>query len=354
MTTNVNDNRIFKFDNIKGMAIIFIVFLHISAPFFEFSIYKNLGKLFTILGMGLFCFISGYFSKVDENTQIKAFKGLFIPYILFCTLYTIFAVIVLGSSFPKNLYFVPTFGLWYLLMVFYFRFSLPVLVKIKYIFWISLIAALAIGLMNFPSNFLALTRSFVYLPIFLAGYYFKNSTEYFNHVNQKIKNIIIDIRDIILNHKTVFSILLLLIIIGFFFLCSDFSLGFFGFKPSYAKLGLRRSFGMIMRLLVILFMILVSVLVTYLMPNKRTFLSKIGVNSLYIYILHIFIANFLKKLFKSHSYKFLTQDLLFATVFPIVITLILVVLLSTSPIAKLMDKLINFVTRIFIKNSNTG
>lgn len=344
--------RLFKFDNIKGLAICLIVFLHISSPFFGFSIYHEIGKLIIPIGMGLFCFVSGYFSKVDENTQIKALKGAFIPYILFCTLWIIFGILVLGYNIPKKPYLLPTVGLWYLLILFYFRLALPALIKVRHIFWISLAGALFIGLINVQANFLALTRAFAYLPIFLAGYYFKNSEICLKDVNPKIKNTLFKIRDWIINNKMIVSILLLLFIIVLFFIIRDFTpSGFFGFKLSYAKLKLRRSFGMAMRLFGILSVILVAILMTYVMPNKRTFLSNIGANSLYVYVLHFYISQPLKKIFGSSTYGFLVKDPLMAIIFPIIVTLLLVFLLSSAPVKKVMDKLISITTRILIKDS---
>lgn len=51
-------------------------------------------------------FISGYFTKIDENVEIKSFKGILIPYILFATLWILFKLFVFDSTLPKNPYFV--------------------------------------------------------------------------------------------------------------------------------------------------------------------------------------------------------------------------------------------------------
>ncbi|WP_225369629.1 acyltransferase family protein [Methanobrevibacter arboriphilus] len=83
--------RLFKYDNLRGFAIILVVFFHVLDSFFQFPFYRPLGQITLVIAMPLLFFISGYFSKVDENTQIKAFKGLFIPFILFCTLWIAFS-----------------------------------------------------------------------------------------------------------------------------------------------------------------------------------------------------------------------------------------------------------------------
>ena len=312
-----NSTRSFKYDNIKGIAIILIVFMHLSTPFFGIPVLLSIGKFIIPIAMSLFCFVSGYFSKVEENTQIKAVKNLFIPYILFCALWIIFWVFALDYPFPKNPFLVPGQGLWYLLVLFYFRFSLPALVKIKHIFLISIIGALAIGLIDVQSNFLALTRAFCYLPIFLSGYYFRNSEIYLNKLNVNIKNTILKTRDFILNHKEIALVLLIASLALLFFISNDFPKGFFGFKSSYVELGLGRKIGVLMRLFGFLTVMAGVILTVYLMPNKHTFLTKIGINSLFVYVLQFYVSEPLQKIVKTDSGSFLLNDPIVSIIFVI-------------------------------------
>lgn len=51
---------------------------------------------------------------------------------------------------------------------------------------IAIILGLLVGLVNFPDSmgdFLAIGRTFGYMPIFLIGYYFKNSEEYYKSMH---------------------------------------------------------------------------------------------------------------------------------------------------------------------------
>ncbi|MCL2156434.1 MAG: acyltransferase family protein [Methanobrevibacter sp.] len=347
--------RLFKYDNIKGLAIILIVFLHISTPFWGIDFFsgfglRDIGKLIIPIAMSLFCFTSGYFSKVDENIQIKAFKNVFVPYILFCTLWIIFGIIVFGYNLPKSPYLTPTRGLWYLLVLFYFRFSLPALLKIKHTFLISIIGALAIGLINIESSFLAITRAFCYLPIFLAGYYFKNSEDYLNSLNNTIRNILVKVRDCISNHKKLVLGVLLGFTIILFFIYSHLPFGFFVFKYSYAQMDLTRNFGILMRLFGLFANLGVIILIVYAMPNKGSFLTKIGKNSLYIYVLHFYFSEISKKILKFDSMSYIASNPLFALIYCILVTIILLIILSSNPVEKLIEKFLTFVTKTFVKN----
>lgn len=70
-------NRINKYDNIKGLAIILVVFVHMiiiknnGVKFLDLSIIKN---FLLIIILPLFFFVSGYFSKIGPNYYSKAVK----------------------------------------------------------------------------------------------------------------------------------------------------------------------------------------------------------------------------------------------------------------------------------------
>jgi fucose 4-O-acetylase-like acetyltransferase len=86
------------------------------------------------------------------------------------------------------------------------------------------------------------------------------------------------------------------------------------------------------------------------MPNKRSFLTKIGKNSLYIYVLHFYFSELSKKFLKSDPMSFLTNDPLLGPIYCILLTALLIITLSSSPVEKSMEKLINLVTKTFVKS----
>lgn len=54
---------------------------------------------------------------------------------------------------------------------------------------------------------------------------------------------------------------------------------------------------MFLRLITIAASIIVAILLNYLMPNKEMFLTKIGMNSLAVYVLHFYFTRSLKTFF---------------------------------------------------------
>ena len=102
MTTTLASNRIHRFDNLKGLAIILVVIGHLI--YLKNTKEINLIRNFIyIIHLPVFFFVSGYFSKIEEGQPIKSFKRLMIPFILFCIIYWLFQKYVLLGN-PKTLF----------------------------------------------------------------------------------------------------------------------------------------------------------------------------------------------------------------------------------------------------------
>ena len=83
--------RINKYDNLKGLAIIFIVLGHMCF----FPVLKN---VIYIVHLPIFFFVAGYFSKIGPDEPVKAFKRLMVPFIIFCIIYELFDLFVMGGD----------------------------------------------------------------------------------------------------------------------------------------------------------------------------------------------------------------------------------------------------------------
>lgn len=357
-TITTYKKRLNKYDNLKGLAIIFVVFIHMSNPFSHFPIRNDITLLITPLSMSIFFFVSGYFTKVDENTQIKAFKKILVPFIIFTATWIIYSVLLFGTNIPKLPYLVPTAGLWFLLALFWLRSFLPILVRIKYIFVISLILALLVGLITFPKDmgdFLTIGRTFGYLPIFLVGYYFKNNEEYFQSfgstLGSKIKPIFFKISKFLKENKKIVFIILIGILISLFILYQHVPVSFLEYKRSYINFDYGRKIGMLIRLFVILASITLVLLITYLMTNKKTFLTKLGMNSLSIYILHFYFSSFSSRIFlKTGIGSTILHDPYLAIIYSVLLSAFVLFILSRDIVEKNMRKLIEVVGNFLMKD----
>lgn len=347
---NVKKTRLLKYDNLRGLGILLVVIFHLMNPFTDFPFYNSISKTLIIIIMPLLFFVSGYFSKVDENTEIKAFKGILIPYIFFCTLWIAFTIIVLGSNFPKMPYIVPARGLWYLLTLFMMRLFLPIFVKIKHVFWIMVILSLLIGLITFETNIFSFTKFIYYLPIFMLGYYFKNSEYYLNTINPKLKELFLKIKDFFSNNKTMTLGILFLLLITATFLFRQYPSGFFSFELSYSQLDLGNKIGILMRLAALFASLLAVILLNYLMTNDETFLTKLGKNSLAIYVLHFYFTRILDIYFiHSDLGSFLLDNPYLAGIYILITAFMITYILSRDFITNILNKIFEIISKIFIK-----
>ena len=71
----------------------------------------------------------------------------------------------------------PHWSLWFLISLFFWNVMLYLFARFNSIYsiTIALIIALAVGYVDSISSFLSLSRTFVFFPLFLLGYYLKRS-----------------------------------------------------------------------------------------------------------------------------------------------------------------------------------
>lgn len=167
MQNSILNKRDYLFDNLKSLLIFLVVFGHcIEKYIYDSNILKVLYFFIYTFHMPLFIFISGYFSKNIKKCSKNALNNLLIPYILFSITWSIF-IYTLEGKFTFSLV-TPSWTLWYLLSLFYWRISLKYLVKIKYIIPISVLVSLYIGTIGIREY--SFSRTFAFLPFFLLGY----------------------------------------------------------------------------------------------------------------------------------------------------------------------------------------
>lgn len=112
-----------------------------------------------------FCFLSGYFSKKTDKCYTTAISDFLIPYLIFNGLF----VLVFGSGTPN--FFTPTFLYWYMLCMFFWKIFIRAVTNVKYIIPISFAVALLVGIYGDVGEFLSFSRTLVFLPYFLIGYF---------------------------------------------------------------------------------------------------------------------------------------------------------------------------------------
>ena len=218
--------------------------------------------------MPLFTFVSGYFcTKSKRTTQEKVIK-IFKIYLGVQIFYFLLNKFVFSSSLTLE-FFTPQWTMWYLLsLIFWYILSDYIKDKKKWLI-LSLIVSLAIGFDDSVGSYASVSRTFFFLPYFVAGMMFKK--EYL----EKLKNYRI--------HLLLSSIVVLFVL----YLLKDGTMLELLFE--YTKYGFyydNRLFPFFIRIFHYIGSFILGGLILSFIPSKATKLHTIGQNSLIMYIFH--------------------------------------------------------------------
>lgn len=269
--------RDYYFDNAKFILIFFVVFGHLLQSFIQDNeIIHTLYKVIYTFHMPAFILISGFFARgiYDKGYIKKIAKKLIIPYLIFQLVYSIFYYFLFNKSQfsidPLN----PHWSLWFLISLFFWHLMLLGFSRLKPLIGLTLavIIGLGVGYIDWVSNYLSLSRTFVFFPMFLLGYYL---TREHIHLLQKptIK---------------ILTIVPFVITFLFYYFLPDMNYQWLFGSKSYSTLNSSAVLGMFIRLgLYLLSTIMVFCFLT-IVPRNQYFFTNLGKNTLYVYLLHGF------------------------------------------------------------------
>lgn len=171
------------YDMAKGAAILFIVLGHVLLPVYKESpVSINLYYVTLMLGMGVFCFVSGVMAHHLYRPEFQWKKLWYILYLyLFYKLILYFVEPLAWGAITDHPYLLFESGApWYLLTLFFWYLGLPLLQGSQrtagsvVAFLRITVLCLLLGYLGFLSpqlnSFLASERLISYYPFFAAGY----------------------------------------------------------------------------------------------------------------------------------------------------------------------------------------
>lgn len=323
-------SRDYLFDNLKAILIILVVWGHLLTSMLDqLSALKSIYIFIYFFHMPAMVIVSGYFSKNIEKIKNNAFTTLFIPYLILSIINAIYELLVLKKPYHGFRIFNPSWGLWYLLVLFFWRYFLKDLIKIRLLLPFSFLFAIVSGYSNEFSAYMELGRTFCFLPFFLLGFYCNK-----DHVN-KIRRIPKIISVGIITATVFLSKYLLtknIIRIEDLYLRSPYPEG-------------SESKAMIARILVYVIAVAMSIAIVNLMTAKKNFLSTIGTSTMTVYILHLFIVPILEKyqIFKTRPYLYLWYSAL--------TTAAIVFFFSRPEVVKRYNKFMGRLSGLIMKNN---
>ncbi|MHB8131088.1 MAG: acyltransferase family protein [Mobilitalea sp.] len=325
-----NTPRDYLFDNLRAILIILVVFGHLLTSMRSASdVIKSIYFFVFFFHMPAMAFVSGYYSKNLEKIRSNAFVTIFIPFLILNVINYSYKILVIKETLSGFKFLLPYWGLWYLLVLFFWKFFLKDLVKIRFLLPLSFIFALVSGFSEEFSDYLALGRMICFLPFFLLGYYFtKEQVDKIRRVPKVIFLVVIAATAAIsayIAYNDIFKVEVLYL------------------RRPYPEATQIKS--MLFRLLVYVVAIAMTIAVINLTTAKKTFLSIIGTSTMTVYILHLFTIPILEKfeILKNQPYLYLLYSLFMTAV---------IVYHYTRPVViRIYDAFMDRLTRLAIKSN---
>ncbi|WP_444900568.1 acyltransferase family protein [Microbulbifer sp. VAAC004] len=267
-------------DNFKFILIFLVVLGHMVEPVMgRYEWVKSIYVFIYLFHMPMFAYVSGVVSSRDLNDKMVRglIAKLLVPYFCLELVYSIFDYILFSKGSLNVSPLMPYWILWYLLSLIFWRLMLPVFVQLRFPVAIAVIAGLACGINNLDYN-LSFSRTFVFFPFFLVGYF------YHSRIVGKMQGFN---GSALVGSSVIFLVFTILLAVPG---VQEFKVGWLYGSRSYARLGAEWEYGVFYRFsLYILALILGLSLLSIVQKTKNIFTSY-GENSLYIYVLHGFVV----------------------------------------------------------------
>ncbi|MFC4076103.1 acyltransferase family protein [Salinithrix halophila] len=275
------NSRDYFFDNVKFILIVLVVLGHGYRPLIDESpIIKSVYLTIYTFHMPLMILISGYFAKSfnKEGQSKKVIATILIPYIIFQILYSLYDHFVYETDAINFSILEPYWIMWFMFSLFLWRLILPYFVNLKYPLVTSFALAILIGYVDDADQFMSLSRTVAFFPFFLTGFYLQR-----HHFEKLFSSWM----------RFLSGIGILALVPMFFYLDFHTSIDlnfrkWLYFVFPYEDVGYPEWYAGGIRLAMIALAFLASIFVLALTPRRKTFFSKIGSRSLYVYLLHGF------------------------------------------------------------------
>lgn len=275
-------NRNPYFDNAKIVLIFLVVFGHTIQPFTDGSHGMNTLYLWIYtFHMPAFIFLAGFFAKGSGNSKyiINLAKKLLVPYLIFQLMYTGYYFFIGKEGWQAGVFY-PHWALWFLFSLFSWHILLCWFKKIPATLSVAMavLVGLVVGYFGEIGHTFSLSRTFVFFPFFLMGYWL--TQEHVMWLKTK------GARIISLGVMTTVAVAI--------FMAPEFNSGWLLASKSYGDLGLP-GIGGLARLLVYVTSTAMAASILAWIPKKDSKLTKLGSRTLYVYLLHGFFIQFFRE-----------------------------------------------------------
>lgn len=164
------------FDNAKLLFIFLVVFGHIIQPLkTSIPLADILYQWIYLFHMPAFVLVSGFFAKGsgEKSYIMKLVKRILLPYIIFHIFYTVYFYGIGKNGWDTSIVD-PHWGLWFLISLFCWHMLLVLFKRFpaKWGILFAFVLGIGVGYVPFINETFSLSRTFVFFPFFLMGFWF--------------------------------------------------------------------------------------------------------------------------------------------------------------------------------------
>ncbi|MDR3147840.1 MAG: acyltransferase family protein [Treponema sp.] len=318
-------------DNIKGLLIFLVVFGHVMQKYIH-NRASYIYIAFVIIycfHMPLFVFLSGYFSKDASKARDRAFERFLLPYIVWELVWFIVNK-VSGWNSEFN-FAVPWFAYWYFVSLFTLCLLLPVLARIRCIVPLLFILALVSGLYTVYGSPFSLGRTICFSGFFMLGYFCDRG-----------------VLETIRKHRIAVLVPALLTVTALILIClTPYVRSRLGkierslwMAEAYRSTPIAAVDGLVIRSTIIIAAFFLGAFVIAVTPRGKSYLSRIGKNSLTVFVLHGFFVEVLNRYVNLDAASFTGIALI------VLVSLGITLLLSIEPLYRVYCRFMGIVVGI--------
>lgn len=271
--------RNYWIDNMKFILTALVVVGHGIESLRSIPFFKALYTWVYVFHMPCFALISGYTSKYVRDSK-KYLINLGLTYLVFQTIHILLDDYLNGPKGININYTTPRWGLWFILGLISWHIISKLIRYVKHPIIMAFIIALLVGYDKSIERYLSLSRIFVFLPFYLIGYKYELTDILKKY---KFKNIFLGVA----------GSLVVFIIIGIYVYIDKVNYKWLFGNYSYATLK-APGYGILIRSSVYALNILFIYVFISLVSQKKNYISKLGRNTLSVYLLHVIVLKIVK------------------------------------------------------------
>jgi len=286
-TTTARKRRVPIWDNARWIAITLMVMGHaILKLIAESDVAYEVYLFIYAFHVPLFVAVSGYFAKSGPpgTRQLhRLLTDIVFPYLIFETIWTLVRWL-LGGNFWLD-YATASWTLWFLIALAIWRITLPYLVLLRYPLLISILISVGAGYIESLDSTFTLTRTLGLLPFFVFGWHLRQRqlTGRWLALSQRV------VWRWRASALALFTAVAVVIVLSIDRLRELKVRRFLLYDESYGTIGYDQVWAGVIRLCFILLAFGLIVAFLVLVPRRRTWFSKLGAATMYIYLLHSFV-----------------------------------------------------------------